>query len=304
MKKDKFCINRTIVYLVLLVLVGFGFFYAINYVNKQKLFNQPKATGVGINCSTLNMGSVVKDRLFYKKGNKYYKDSNYKYEITEGVANYCKANITSPPNCINVSYLYPTCKRPVYKKGDKFYIESSCQRIIVMDGNYAFAKNDNLLSSPYCTLSNRYAVPVAYMCPNSKVFNAFLDTNSNKFYFFLNNGVSNLIGLGTKIYLDNYGFGNYCKTLANLSGTPIPTNKVMSGLSQFRCKDILPEVQPTPHDFTRYVYANMSDFIKNNSNLNKVTFYVGSSYASAKVLNISYYCKTGVNTTPTPTPKP
>ncbi|GAB4219173.1 MAG: hypothetical protein Fur009_3980 [Candidatus Microgenomates bacterium] len=43
MKKDKFCISKTLVYLMVLVLVGVGFFYIVKNVNDQQKVTKSKA---------------------------------------------------------------------------------------------------------------------------------------------------------------------------------------------------------------------------------------------------------------------
>jgi hypothetical protein len=45
MKNNKFCVSRTLVYLVLLVVAVFGAFYVMNYANSQKLGGKPRAAG-------------------------------------------------------------------------------------------------------------------------------------------------------------------------------------------------------------------------------------------------------------------
>jgi len=68
MKDQKFCFSRTLVYLVLLVAVGAGIFYGINYVNNQKLGGKPRAQDATFKCpryTTLSNGMKV--RYPYRK---------------------------------------------------------------------------------------------------------------------------------------------------------------------------------------------------------------------------------------------
>jgi hypothetical protein len=60
MKNNKFCVSRTLVYMVLLVAAVAGIFYGINYTNSQKLGGKPRAAGTPPECpyyTTIKEGS-------------------------------------------------------------------------------------------------------------------------------------------------------------------------------------------------------------------------------------------------------
>lgn len=271
--------------------------WGVNYMKSQKMGSKPKAAPGCIEQSCGLISGSVAGRKFYVNNRKYYKDSNCKYEAVEGVSNFCKQNITSPSNCIDVSWLYPDCKRPVYKKGDTFYANSSCKGIIV-DNDLNNVTVSTLTQSSYCVSDYKFAVPIKYDCPQGQDIVYYYNTASRRYQIKVGDSMINI---------DEYGIGNYCKTAYNLTPaadrTPYPTNRVMTGLSQFRCGDLLNDSKYN----TRFVYANMSEYIEKKGDLTKISFYKDSWKAkndSNKIRYISEYCKKGFDPTSTPIPKP
>jgi hypothetical protein len=66
MKNNKFCVSRTLVYLVLLVVAVFGAFYVMNYANSQKLGGKPRAAGTSPKCpyyTTNTIGGGIRARF-------------------------------------------------------------------------------------------------------------------------------------------------------------------------------------------------------------------------------------------------
>lgn len=61
MKKDKFCVSRILVYLVLLLVLGGGILWGVNYMNSQKMGSKPKAAGQ----SNTGKGIIKKPKCIY-----------------------------------------------------------------------------------------------------------------------------------------------------------------------------------------------------------------------------------------------
>jgi hypothetical protein len=274
MKNNKFCVSRTLVYLVLLVAVLVGGVYMVRSINQQQLGKNAKAAGNTFDCGSIS-GGVSGRNIYIKivKGvKKYYKDAGYKYEITEGVGNYCKANITNPTTCINVGHLL-NCKskRPVYKKGTYYYANSSCTLMIVTaeDSGYKLADDTNILSVPYCRSTNGISFPFKFGCPNSQEITLFYDPNatSSKKYYFISAPKQK------KVYVDEFGIGNHCIIDANAYGTPYPKNTpgFYNARVEVRCSDFLSGILDNNNP---KVYVAISDLIQYSLNpLSQNIFY-------------------------------
>jgi len=285
MKNNKFCVSRTLVYLVLLVAVLVGGVYMVRSINQQQLGKNTKAAGNSFNCSSI-VPSGVPDRNIYAKivngVKKYYKDADYKYEIIEGVGNYCKANITNPTTCINVGHLL-NCKskRPVYKKGTNYYANSSCTLMIVGDSEsfYEPVNDAYILNIPYCRSTNGISFPFKFRCPNNKEITLFYDpnaTSSKKYYFNLQTVNYTAYGPGQPIYVDEFGIGNYCIIAASASGTPYPRNTpgFYNARQEFKCSDfVMGAIYPN-----KKIYVTMSDLIKYKDNLTSQNIFYESRY--------------------------
>jgi hypothetical protein len=270
-----------------------GGVYMVRSINQQQLGKNTKAAGNTFDCSSIVPSGVPNRNIYVKIVNgvkKYYKDAGYKYEITEGVANYCKANITDITTCINVGHLV-NCRRPVYKKGTTYYANSSCSLMIVTDGNYELATDDNISGVPYCTLRNG-SIPIKFNCPNNQVITLFYDaysTSSKKYYFYLLNGRINTLGYGQKVYVDEFGIGNYCRISAFASGTPYPKNTpgFYNARQEFKCSDFITNaIYPD-----KKIYVTMSDLIKYKDDPTSQNIFYESRYGGNKI-SINQVCPT------------
>ncbi|MCS6956389.1 MAG: hypothetical protein NZM02_00885 [Patescibacteria group bacterium] len=280
------------------MLLGIGVLAGVRSLNNQKLGSKSKAA---VNCAEkkckdgLGIVNAIEGRSVYVKyvgggreRYKYYKDQNCKYEVVEGVGNYCKADITNPTNCIDVSWLYPKCRRMVFKKESSFYGDAGCKGLI--EDFYEFNYSD----TNYC--KNNQKAYLAYSCPEPYIdIKYYFDLNSRgKKYYTL------LEGLGKKIYFDNYGVGNFCKIMAKiLFNNEIQENSATRGLMEFTCREL--GLAESGRKAGLKVYADLKELIENMGNLDYVTFYKYSSKES-ETINIFNYC--GFSPTPTRTPTP
>jgi len=277
MKDQKFCFSRTLVYLVLLVAVLVGGVYMMRSINQQQLGKNTKAAESNtFDCGSIS-GGIPSRKIYVKivKGvKKYYKDAGYKYEITEGVGNYCRANFSNPTTCINVGHLVK-CIRPVYKKGTNYYANSSCTLMIVRDSDYELANSRNISDVPYCSLTNAKSFPLKFRCPNNKEITLFYNpnaTSSKKYYFNLQTVNYTDSGPGQPIYVDEFGIGNYCRITANASGTPYPQNtpRFYNARQEFKCSDFIMDAKYP----NKKIYVTMSDLIKYKDDpTSKIIFY-------------------------------
>lgn len=110
MKKDKFCISKTLIYLIVLILIGLGIFYGANYINnKQKAVLKSKADfgcpgGKFINITQNNNENLACNNYLSKL---YPTNTNNRFAVTPYITRTLSNNqrqvccqiVTQPYNC-------------------------------------------------------------------------------------------------------------------------------------------------------------------------------------------------------------
>ncbi len=205
MKNNKFCISRTLVYLVLLIVAVFGGFYLVNRINNQKnLSSKPQAANK-INClSSVNYCNPndKESKKFYigyeGKEKKYFKFSNCTGEIEEGISNYC-------------NYLYDKCvkeycpndlNKPLYTNMSLYFIDSSCKGLLMKkedNGKISAIVNLKEAQQYYCNKNRNEILPIEYTCSNGRIV------------FFYKDGKYYKDPEAKKEIIDK-DIGNYCKS--------------------------------------------------------------------------------------------
>ncbi len=249
MKNNKFCVSKSLVYLVLLLVVLVGLGILINNLNKLQVTNTKASNSIG--CNTIN--SDYTQGSFYKRGNSYFSQTGV--DITRlGVSNYCrnlkedkcrdaKLYIESVKNCSNL-----------YIKNDVFYADSSCQGALVKTDKSTFDVN-SIINSAYCKKwGDDYAI--RYDCPGT-IPDTYVYYKNGQYYLDPNH----------KTKVTNIGFGNICKIGYNLSGSPTITPP-RYGLVKTRCSNLVDfnitgiTVTPSVKDKEIYVDLRESDSSK------------------------------------------
>jgi hypothetical protein len=248
------------------VAVLVGGVYMVRSINQQQLGKNTKAAGNTFDCSSIVPSGVPNRNIYVKIVNgvkKYYKDNGYKYEITEGVANYCKANITNTTTCINVGHLVD-CKRPVYKKGTNYYTNSSCLGVIGIDSNGTFepVTSDNI-KNEYCEKPISQLIPLQYDCPSPMA--------DVKFYY--QNG-QYYKDIKKTIKVTDFGVGNFCKIISPSGGA---SNRLKKTLITSSCKELGIDMGQNKQDRPISFYAE--DLSKDVNNFS--AYFFGTSKASA-----------------------
>lgn len=244
MKNDKFCFNRTLGYLVLLVLVVIGFFKVMDMAKSTNTASNAKAAEgcVAFTCNNILLAPTT-DVLYptqtamavYRKSGNFYTDSTCTPSsvISEGIGNYCRGNtVTNLSGTPVVQTLYRPCSNgnKLYQKGTEYYVMATNGKL-----------DDATEKTNYC---NNVEVCVEYSCP-ARV--GTVDTSAIKFYKKAANGYvstsltnyyqnSNCSGVPLRVSADT-GIGNWCVAkVGSVSGTPVPQANLCAS---HKCTDLI-----------------------------------------------------------------
>jgi hypothetical protein len=275
MKNNKFCVSRTLVYLVLLVVAVVGAFYVMNYANSQKVGSEPKAAGVkclsdgySFNCKINNNQTSVNYWVgFIGNQKKYYKDNTCTKEITEGLGNYCQGLSGNKTSCVRAYCNDPNTNKPLYTKDGKYYLNSSCLGVIGIDNSGTFQPvTSTNIEDKYCTKKISELIPLQYDCPSPMQDVQFYYKNG-QYYKNINDAKNNI-----KVVTD-FGVGNFCKIISPSGGA---SDRLKNTLITSSCKELGIDTNNKPDKPISFYARDLSKNVNQFS-----TYFLGTSQASA-----------------------